>query len=113
MRARALGLDGLFKRAGVSLSPKIREAALKFCDDQQVQSLAELVEYESVDAFMSALGLEKHPEKKVRKRLEEAYLVSAPWHARMWQWVKGAAQAVNEVPGSASLFGAVAGSGSS
>ena len=113
VRAQALGLDRLFRQAGVSLSPKIREAALKFCDDQQVQSLAELVEYESVDAFMSALRLEKHPEKKLRKRLEEAYLVSAPLHVRMWQWVKGAAQAVNEVPGSASLFGAVAGGGSS
>ena len=104
-RATTLGLVGVFKAAGVTLTADIRDAALRFCDGQQVGSLAEVVEYETVDDFMKVLEVPMHPERKLRRALEGHYMASVPWHQRVWRWVKGAAKEVNEVPGVTAFLG--------
>ena len=106
-----MGFARLFRDAGVTFNAAKRDAALAFCDEQEVKSLTEIVEYESVDDLMRALTLPIHSERKLRRTLEAHYVASAPWHVRLWRWAKGAAKEANEVPGLPALLAASRGGG--
>ena len=104
-KASKMGLVVLFKRAGVTLTAELRDAAIRFCEAQQVASMAELVEYDSADDFLSALNLaaSSHPWKKLRGALENTYVQSLPWHQRLWYGAKGVLREVAAVPGAKDL----------
>ena len=86
--ALALGLTGLFQKAGVVLSPAQRDAAMGFFDHQKVKRLTELVPSDLVDDFMQVLSpLSELTEARLRRGLDEAYKAE-PWIDRMMSKVQ-------------------------
>ena len=92
VRAKEMGLEALFKRAGVVWNAAIRDVALAFCDAQGMESMSVVAiaeDDESVEAFLSELKLPVVANRKLRAALVKMYNESRPWYQRWWRNTKG------------------------